>query len=126
MPESAVLLDGRHLVDELRVQLVHRAAERREELGRPVRIALIAVGDDPTAALYAGQVTRSCLRTGLDCLLRSFPAVTSEDMLRKAVKAIGRDKTIDGVVVLLPLPRHIRPSALGGDPAQGELWRGLL
>jgi methylenetetrahydrofolate dehydrogenase (NADP+) / methenyltetrahydrofolate cyclohydrolase len=109
MPESAVLLDGRHLVDELRVQLVHRAAERREELGRPVRIALIAVGDDPTAALYAGQVTRSCLRTGLDCLLRSFPAVASEDMLRKAVKAIGRDKTIDGVVVLLPLPRHIRP-----------------
>jgi methylenetetrahydrofolate dehydrogenase (NADP+) / methenyltetrahydrofolate cyclohydrolase len=103
-----MLLDGRQLVDELRAQLVHRAAERREELGRPVRIALIAVGDDPTAALYAGQVTRSCLRTGLDCLLRSFPAVTSEDMLRKAVAAIGRDKTIDGVVVLLPLPRHIR------------------
>src|SRR5215472_16487958 len=79
MPESAMLLDGRHLVDELRVQLVHRAAERREELGRPVRIALIAVGDDPTAALYAGQVARSCLRTGLDCLLRSFPADTTED-----------------------------------------------
>jgi methylenetetrahydrofolate dehydrogenase (NADP+)/methenyltetrahydrofolate cyclohydrolase len=108
MPESAMLLDGRQLVDELRAQLVHRAAERREELGRSVRIALIAVGDDPTAALYAGQVTRSCLRTGLDCLLRSFPAVTSEDMLRKAVAAVGRDKTIDGVVVLLPLPRHIR------------------
>jgi methylenetetrahydrofolate dehydrogenase (NADP+)/methenyltetrahydrofolate cyclohydrolase len=108
MPESALLLDGRHLLDEMRAQLQQRAGERLEELGRPVRIALIAVGYDPTAALYAGQVARSCLRTSLDCLLRSFPASTPEDTLRKAVAAIGSDKTVDGVVVLLPLPRHIR------------------
>jgi methylenetetrahydrofolate dehydrogenase (NADP+) / methenyltetrahydrofolate cyclohydrolase len=108
MPPSAMLLDSRHLVDELRAQMLLRAAERLQELGRPVRIALIAVGEDPTAALYAGQVTRSCLRTGLDCLLRSFPATTTEDALRKAVAAMGRDNQIDGVVLLLPLPRHIR------------------
>ena len=108
MPPSAMLLDSRHLVDELRAQMLRRAAERLQELGRPVRIALIAVGEDPTAALYAGQVTRSCLRTGLDCLLRSFPATTTEDVLRKAVAAMGRDNQIDGVVLLLPLPRHIR------------------
>jgi methylenetetrahydrofolate dehydrogenase (NADP+)/methenyltetrahydrofolate cyclohydrolase len=108
MPQSATLLDGRGLADELRAQLLHTASVRREELGRSVRIALVAVGDDPTAALYAGQVARSCLRTGLDCLLRWFPSSTSETELRDHVEAMGAELDIDGVVLLLPLPSHIR------------------
>lgn len=108
MSQGATLLDGRRLADELRGQILHTAAERLEELGRPVRIALVAVGDDPTAALYAGQVARSCLRTGLDCLLRSFSATTREEALRREVAAIGAQEDIDGVALLLPLPPHIR------------------
>jgi methylenetetrahydrofolate dehydrogenase (NADP+)/methenyltetrahydrofolate cyclohydrolase len=108
MSHGAILLDGHRLAEELRAQLLHMAEQRSAELGRPVRIALVAVGDDPTAALYAGQVARSCLRTGLDCLLRSFPFTTTESTLRAAVAAMGADSTIDGVMLLLPLPLHIR------------------
>ena len=108
MPQGAVLLDGRRLADELRAQLLQTAARRAEERGRPVCIALVAVGDDPTAALYAGQVARSCLRTGLDCLLRSFPASITEAALRATVERLGAQDDVDGVVLLLPLPAHIR------------------
>ncbi len=108
MPTGAILLDGRQLANELRGQLVQTAAQRLLQSRRAVRIALVSVGDDPTAALYAGQVARSCLQIGLDCLLRSFPADTTEDTLRTSVAALGADRQIDGVALLLPLPRHIR------------------
>ncbi len=108
MPKSATLLDGRRLANELRGQLVRTAAEQSRERKRAVRITLVSVGDNPTAAVYAGQVARSCLQIGLDCWLRSFPEATTEDTLRNEVAALGHNSETDGVVLLLPLPGHIR------------------
>ncbi len=105
---SATILDGRSLADALRAQLTEEAARLTRERGRPIRLVLVAVGEDATAALYAGQVARSCLRVGLDCVLHSFPASTTETTLRGEIAALGARTDVDGVVLLLPLPRHIR------------------
>jgi methylenetetrahydrofolate dehydrogenase (NADP+) / methenyltetrahydrofolate cyclohydrolase len=105
---SATILDGRGLADALRRRLAAEAARVTAERGRPASLTLVAVGEDPSAALYAGQVARSCLRIGLDCALRSLPASTTEDELRAAIAALGARPDVDGVVLLLPLPRHIR------------------
>ena len=105
---GATILDGRALADALRARLVAEAERITRERGRPANLTLVAAGEDPTAALYAGQVARSCLRVGLDCLLRTFPADTSETTLRAEIAALGARADVDGVVLLLPLPRHIR------------------
>ena len=105
---SATILDGRVLASELRTQLMAEATRLTAERGRRPGITLVAVGADPAAALYAGQVVRSCLRVGLDCTMRTFPATTSETTLRAEVAALGARTDVDGVVLLLPLPRHIR------------------
>lgn len=105
---GATILDGRGLAEALRRRLTAEAARIVAERGKPANLTLVAVGEDPQAALYAGQVARSCLRVGLDCALRSFPATTSEEALRAEIAALGARPDVDGVVLLLPLPRHIR------------------
>jgi methylenetetrahydrofolate dehydrogenase (NADP+) / methenyltetrahydrofolate cyclohydrolase len=105
---TAQVLDGHAIASRLRERLTDEAARFARERDRRATITLIGVGDDPTAALYAGQVVRSSLRIGLDCTVRSLPGTASEEELRDAVTALGKDQQVDGVVVLLPLPRHIR------------------
>ena len=104
----AIVLDGRALANAMRERLADEAARFVRERGRRASLALVGVGEDPTAALYAGQVARSCLRIGLDCELRSFPADVPEAELRDAVSALGAREDVEGVVLLLPLPPHIR------------------
>lgn len=105
---GAIVLDGRTLAAKLRERLTEEAQRWPREHGRPAHLALVSVGEDPTAALYAGQVARSCLRIGLDCALRTFPGDIAETALRAEVAALGARAEVDGVVLLEPLPEHIR------------------
>ncbi len=105
---TATLLDGRDMAVRLRVELgreAQRFAERRQRLAH---LALVQVGADPTARLYAGQVERACQRVGLRLSLRTFPSEVEETALRAEIAALGARADVDGVVLLLPLPRHIR------------------
>jgi len=105
---AATLLDGRTLATALRERLTEEATRFARERGRRAALALVGAGDDPTAALYAGQVVRSCVRVGLDCSLHRYPPNVAEGELRDAVAALGEREDVRGVVLLLPLPRHIR------------------
>lgn len=105
---SATLLHGRELAASLVRKLTREANRHLRERGRPAQLTLVAVGEDPTAALYAGQVARSCLLVGLDCALRSVPFDTTETALRAEIATLGARSDVDGVVLLLPLPEHIR------------------
>lgn len=105
---GAIILDGRELASQLRAELTDRAARFAEHRGRLARLALVAAGEDAAALLYADQVARSCERVGVSWSLHRYPAAIAEDALRQEVAALGEDTAIDGVVLLLPLPAHIR------------------
>src|SRR5207237_8752794 len=57
---------------------------------------------------YSRQLSRSCQMIGLDCVIRAYPFEISEEKLRHEVATLNDDATTDGVVLLLPLPAHIR------------------
>jgi methylenetetrahydrofolate dehydrogenase (NADP+)/methenyltetrahydrofolate cyclohydrolase len=105
---TATILDGRALAEGLRARLVEEAARIAAERGRLAHLSLVLVGEDATAALYAEQVMHSSRRIGLDCVLRLFPVDVTETALRAEVAALGARADVDGVVLLLPLPVHIR------------------
>lgn len=105
---SAIVLDGRAFAGNLRARLTEEAQRWPHERGRRANLTLVSVGEDPTAALYASQVARSCLRIGLDCELRMFPGTIAETALRAEVATLGARVDVDGVVLLAPLPEHIR------------------
>ena len=105
---SATLLDGRGLADRLRLRLAAEAAAIATRTGRQPRLVLVLVGADPTAQLYAAQVQRASRRLGVTCDLYPFAVSTSETALRAEVAVLGARADVDGVVLLLPLPAHIR------------------
>jgi methylenetetrahydrofolate dehydrogenase (NADP+)/methenyltetrahydrofolate cyclohydrolase len=105
---SATILDGRDLAARLRVELAREAQRFAEKRQRLAHLTLMLVGSDATARLYAEQVTRASQRAGLRLSLRAFPADVEEVALRAEVATLGASPEVDGVALLLPLPRHIR------------------
>jgi methylenetetrahydrofolate dehydrogenase (NADP+)/methenyltetrahydrofolate cyclohydrolase len=102
------MLNGRELAARLRAELAREAQRFAERRQRPAHLTLALVGSNATARLYAEQVTRASERAGLRLSLHAFPADVEEVALRAALAALGASADVDGVALLLPLPRHIR------------------
>jgi methylenetetrahydrofolate dehydrogenase (NADP+)/methenyltetrahydrofolate cyclohydrolase len=95
---------AQRMADELRAAAVAFRLERQ----RPARLTQIVAGHDSAAAVYSRQLERSCRAVGLDCVTLTHPFEVEEEELCKEVAALSRDVANDGVVLLLPLPAHIR------------------
>ncbi|HLZ58005.1 MAG TPA: bifunctional 5,10-methylenetetrahydrofolate dehydrogenase/5,10-methenyltetrahydrofolate cyclohydrolase [Ktedonosporobacter sp.] len=105
---SAVIYNSKLLVARMIDELRGNAAQFREQRQRPARVAQVVVGHDPAAGVYSRQLARACRHIGLDCVTLAYPFETTEEALRAEVAALNDDPNNDGVLLLLPLPSHIR------------------
>ncbi|MEO6887427.1 MAG: bifunctional 5,10-methylenetetrahydrofolate dehydrogenase/5,10-methenyltetrahydrofolate cyclohydrolase [Ktedonobacteraceae bacterium] len=105
---AATLFDSRPLVGQMTGALQEEALRFRERRQRPARLAQLIAGRDPAAAVYSRQLARSCRTIGLDCATLAYPFEIEEEALRAEVAALNADPGTDGIVLLLPLPAHIR------------------
>jgi methylenetetrahydrofolate dehydrogenase (NADP+)/methenyltetrahydrofolate cyclohydrolase len=104
----ATIFDGRSLVTRMTEELQNEAAQFRQQYQRSPRLAQIIAGHDGAAEVYSRQLISSCQRIGLGCATLAYPFGISEDELRAEVATLNNDVHTDGVVLLLPLPEHIR------------------
>ena len=113
---SARILDGKALAAELRAELAHRVAA----LGFRPGLAVVLVGEDPASAVYVRGKDRAAQTAGLDSRTIRLPAGLAEAELLVRVAALNADPAVDGILVQLPLPPHIRARAVveAVDPAK--------
>lgn len=104
----ATIFDSRPLAAHMTAELQSEAAQFHKHYTRSPRLAQVIVGHDAAAEVYSRQLVRSCRTIGLGCATLAFPFAISEDELRAEVAALNDDPHTDGVVLLLPLPAHIR------------------
>jgi methylenetetrahydrofolate dehydrogenase (NADP+) / methenyltetrahydrofolate cyclohydrolase len=104
----AVIYDSKPLVKRMTEALHAEAAKFREQHQRPARLVQLVAGHDAAAAVYSRQLARSCQMIGVDCATQAYPFEITEEKLRSEVAALNDEATTDGVVLLLPLPAHIR------------------
>lgn len=95
-------------MERLTGELQSEAAQFRKQYRRSPRLAQIIVGHDAAAEVYSRQLVRSCQKIGLGCATLAYPFEISEDELRAEVATLNDNEHTDGVVLLLPLPEHIR------------------
>ena len=100
---SAVVMDGKDLAAEIKQDLRKLCAA----LSRPPRLAVVLVGDDPASAVYVSNKEQDCDQCGISCADHRLPADTSQQELLALVAELNRDKTVDGILVQLPLPAHL-------------------
>ena len=105
---SAQLIDGVALSRQIRSDVGARAAALAAR-GRPPGLAVILVGDDPASAVYVRNKVKACHEHGLHSVLEKYEAMLSEAALLARVAALNADPAIHGVLVQMPLPRHIDP-----------------
>ena len=104
----ATIYNSKPLVARLSEELKSRADEFRKHHARPARLAQVIVGHDDAAEVYSRQLARACSSVGLDCTRLAYAFKTDEEELRSGVAALNDNAENDGVVLLLPLPSHIR------------------
>jgi methylenetetrahydrofolate dehydrogenase (NADP+)/methenyltetrahydrofolate cyclohydrolase len=104
---SAQIISGTDIAQQIRQELKQEIAELKEKHNLIPGLATILVGDDPASQVYVRQKEKASLALGIYSERHPLPADTSEEELLSLVDLINKDPKIHGILVQLPLPRHI-------------------
>ena len=105
---TAQLIDGNALSKKIREEVAVRAAALAARGHKP-GLAVILVGEDPASAVYVRNKVKACHEYGLHSVLEKYDASLSEADLLSRIEALNNDPTIHGILVQMPLPKHINP-----------------
>jgi methylenetetrahydrofolate dehydrogenase (NADP+)/methenyltetrahydrofolate cyclohydrolase len=103
---AAQIIDGIALSRQIRAEVGHRAAALAGA-GRRPGLAVILVGDDPASAVYVRNKVKACQEHGLHSVFEKYEATLTESALLARIDALNADPAIHGILVQMPLPRHI-------------------
>jgi methylenetetrahydrofolate dehydrogenase (NADP+)/methenyltetrahydrofolate cyclohydrolase len=104
---SARLIDGKAFATGLRGRIATAAGAFEAAMGRKPCLAVVLVGDDPASAVYVRSKEKQTVEVGMESVAHRLPANTSQDELRDLVTALNADDRVDGILVQLPLPKHL-------------------
>ena len=103
---TAQLIDGLALSKQLRAEAATRAAALTAQ-GQQPGLAVVLVGDNPASQVYVRNKVKACEEAGIHSRLEKYEASMTEAELLARVEALNNDPTIHGILVQLPLPKHI-------------------
>jgi methylenetetrahydrofolate dehydrogenase (NADP+)/methenyltetrahydrofolate cyclohydrolase len=107
----AELIDGVAIARSVREQVARDVARLAAEGLRP-GLAVVLVGDDPASAVYVRSKGKACEEAGIHSVTIRLPAETTQEELLAQVDALNADPAIHGILVQMPLPRHIDSDAI--------------
>jgi len=103
---TAQLIDGNALSKQVRAEVAQRAAALTARGVKP-GLAVVLVGDNPASQVYVRNKVKACEDAGLHSVLEKYEATMTEAKLLARVEALNNDPSIHGILVQLPLPKHI-------------------
>ena len=103
----AILIDGKKTAQDIKNEIAARVAEIKQEGGKQPHLAAILVGEDGASQTYVGAKVKACEEVGFTSTLVRLSAEVSEEELLRTVEDINQNPDIDGLIVQLPLPKHI-------------------
>jgi methylenetetrahydrofolate dehydrogenase (NADP+)/methenyltetrahydrofolate cyclohydrolase len=119
-PSQARLIDGKAIALTLQQRIRSEVSALVEQGRRRPGLAVVLVGSDPASQIYVRNKRRACDEAGLISMAHDLPASASEAQLLALIGTLNADEAIDGILVQLPLPAHIRMRAVieAIDPAK--------
>lgn len=132
----AILIDGKALAAKLQGELAEKTARLKEETGVVPGLVVIIVGENPASQVYVRNKERSAIAAGFRSEVVRLPKTIQQHELLELIEQYNQDPLWHGILVQLPLPKHIDDEAvlLAIDPAKdvdgfhplnmGRLWAG--
>lgn len=109
---TAQLIDGKALSAKVRDELKVQAAALAAKYGRPPGIAVVRVGEDPASKVYVTSKEKTAKELGFGSWHHHLDAAVTQAELMALVKKLNADPAVDGILVQLPLPRHLDSTAV--------------
>ena len=102
-----VVVSGKDLAKNLKDQMAIEVVELEKKYGRLPHLAVILVGEDPGSVSYVKGKEKACNEIGIkNTTIRKTSDITEEELLN-IVEELNNDDNVDGILVQLPLPKHI-------------------
>ena len=109
---TAKIISGNALSKQIKAEIAQQITQYRNEGKRAPGLAVILVGADPASQVYVASKRRSCEEVGIFSKSYDLPETMEEHALLALIDELNADETIDGILVQLPLPKHIRSEAV--------------
>ena len=101
------IINGKEVSAKLRQDIKLQVEEFTSSTGKTPGLAVILVGNNPASAVYVRNKHKACLETGINSYQIELPEAISEDELLLKIDELNADSNVNGILVQLPLPRHI-------------------
>jgi methylenetetrahydrofolate dehydrogenase (NADP+)/methenyltetrahydrofolate cyclohydrolase len=133
---AAKIIDGKAVAAQVRAEVAAEVAKLKAEHGFVPGLAVVLVGEDPASKVYVKNKGQQTVEVGMHSVERKLPAETSEAELLALVDSLNKSPEINGILVQLPLPKHINAEKVlnaidpdkdvdGFHPVNvGRLWVG--
>ncbi len=109
---AADVIDGKAFAAALREKVGEAAREFEEKAGRKAGLAVVLVGDDPASQVYVGSKGKATIAAGMESFEHRLPDGTAQEDLEALVRELNADPAVDGILVQLPLPKHLDDKAV--------------
>ncbi len=109
---SAQIIDGKALAAKVRQDIKQHVEQRLAAGKRTPGLAVVQVGDDPASKVYVAHKRKDCEEVGFNSVAYDLPAETSQEKLLAIIDELNADSTVDGILVQLPVPKHIDEEAV--------------
>jgi methylenetetrahydrofolate dehydrogenase (NADP+)/methenyltetrahydrofolate cyclohydrolase len=109
---TAKRIDGKAAALSIRQRVAELVPEFVTRTGRPPGLATVLVGEDPASAVYVRSKNRATAEAGMAGFAHNLPDTISEDDLLQLVIDLNADERVDGILVQLPLPKHINATRI--------------
>lgn len=137
------IIDGKQVAASVIDAVKAQAAALERETGVKAGLAVVIVGDDPASHAYVSSKSRMARECGFASIQHTLPAETTQEELAELVAALNADQAVHGILVQLPLPKHLKSDAIiqsilpekdvdglhvvnAGKVATGDLDSGLI
>ncbi len=109
---SATIIDGKAFAAGLRARIADGVTAFRAEAGRAPGLTVVLVGEDPASSVYVRSKGKATREAGMESIEHRLPADVPAEQLLALVATLNADPAIDGILVQLPLPKHIDEQAV--------------
>lgn len=107
----AQIIDGKKISQDIKDELKEKVTALKDA-GMEPALAVIQVGNDPASSVYVRNKKKACEYIGIQSLSYELPEETTEDALIELIEKLNKDKTVNGILVQLPVPKHIDPDKI--------------
>jgi methylenetetrahydrofolate dehydrogenase (NADP+) / methenyltetrahydrofolate cyclohydrolase len=109
---TAQIIDGKAIAAKVRAQVKERVGRFTGVFGYPPGLEVVLVGDDPASQVYVRNKEKAAHEADIRGVLHRLPADTSQAGLAALVEKLNADDRVDGILVQLPLPKHLDPAPI--------------